>query len=54
MRLIIEQRTHPKADMLQKLEYPNRDKEGYKQMIDNIIHERATNLGMLFRQIAAV
>ncbi len=31
--------------MLQRLNDPNKEKEGYKQMYDSLIHERATKLG---------
>lgn len=33
-----------KQKLLQRLQDPNKEKEGYKQMYDNIIHERATTL----------
>lgn len=32
-------------ELLQRLQDPNKEKEGYKQMYDSIIHERATTLG---------
>lgn len=36
------------AEMLQRLQDPNKEREGYKQMFDSIIHERATYLGNVY------